>query len=372
MGEDSDKTEDPSEHKLQEGKKKGEVFKSQDIIQTTMLAVTCAVVYAERGWILASTRDFMLWCFSLVDGDINLAERSLLKDGLVVVATYFKVLAPLFMVGFVVAVIINLAQVQFIFTFETMKPKLSKLNPIQGFKRIVSIKSLVELAKQVAKLGVVTWVCIKVIKNQIMSLQNAVYWTIPQTVDLVRKLAVKLVSYTLVAMVVISILDYIYQKKQFLKQMKMSIKELRDEYKETEGNPQVKGKIRQLMRQGAQQRMMENVPNSTAVVTNPTHIAVALRYVPGQDPAPIVVAKGKRDIAVNIKVLAEDNDVPILENVELARALFTACEIGAVIPVELYKATAEVLAYVFRLKKKREMMRKRRFMQGRSRAFMNR
>jgi flagellar biosynthesis protein FlhB len=150
-----------------------------------------------------------------------------------------------------------------------------------------------------------------------------------------------------------------------MKQMKMSIKELKDEYKDTEGNPQVKGKIRQLMRQGAQARMMEDVPGSSAVVTNPTHLAVAIRYQQGVDTAPVVVAKGERLMAQQIKILAEDNDIPILENVELARALFSSCEIGAAIPVDLYKATAEVLAYVFRLKRKRELLRQRKFMAGR-------
>lgn len=371
-GEDSDKTEEPTDHKLQESKKKGQVFKSQDIIQTVMLFTTCGILYMERGHLLKTMREFMVLCFGMANADLNLAERSLLKDGLMVVIAYFKVMAPLFMAGFVVALVINMAQIGYIFTFETMKPKLSKINPIEGFKRIFSMKSVVELLKQVAKLGVVTWVVVKVIKNQLMSLQNAIVWSIPQTISLIRKMSVKVVSYVLTAMVVISILDFIFQKKQFMKQMKMSIKELKDEYKDTEGNPQVKGKIRQLMRQGAQARMMESVPNSSAVVTNPTHLAVALRYVPGEDPAPVVVAKGKHDIAVQIKIVAEDNDVPILENVELARALFSGCEVGAIIPVELYKATAEVLAYVFRLKKKREMMRKRRFMAGRPRAMFGR
>ena len=369
---DSDKTEEPTEHKLQEARKKGQVFKSQDIISTTMLFVGCSMLYSERHWLLKTVSSFMHWSFNLINADINIRERSMLKDGLVVVMTYFKILGPLFGAGFVVAVIINMAQIKFIFTFEPMKPKLSKLNPVEGFKRIFSVKSLVELVKQLAKLGVVTWVVVKVVKNQIMSLRNAVFWSIPETISLVRKMAVKVVSYVLAAMVAISILDYVFQKKQYMKQMKMSIKELKDEYKDTEGNPQVKGKMRQLMRQGAQSRMMESVPDSSAVVTNPTHLAVALRYVPGQDPAPVVVAKGQRDIAVQIKIVAEDNDVPILENVELARALFSGCKIGETIPVDMYKATAEVLAYVFRLKKKREMMRKRRFAQGRSSMMMGR
>lgn len=366
---DSDKTEEPTEHKLQEAKKKGQVFKSQDIIQTTLLLTTASLIYVERGWLVSNVRYFMEWSFNLITPDINIPERSMFKDGMVVVTTYFRIMAPLFAAAFVVAIGINLAQVKFIFTFEPMKPKLSKMNPIEGFKKIFSMKSLVELLKQLAKLGVVTYTVIKVVKNQIMSLKMAQSWTIPQTLNLVRKMAVKVVSWVIAAMIVISILDYVFQKKQFMKQMKMSIKELKDEYKDTEGNPQVKGKIKQLMRQGAQQRMMGDAGDASAVVTNPTHLAVAIRFVPGKDHAPVVVAKGKRLVAQQIKIIAEDKDIPILENVELARALFSACEVGSAIPVDLYKATAEVLAYVFRLKKKRELMKKRRYAAGRPGAY---
>lgn len=373
MGQDdSDKTEEPTEHKLQEARKKGQVFKSQDIIQTILLLTTAGILYMERGWLLLNLRNFMEWSFNLIKPGLNIRERSMFKDGMVVVATYFRILSPLFAAAFIVAILINMAQIKFIFTFYPMKPKISKLNPVEGFKRIFSMKSLVELLKQLAKLTVVTWVCVKVVKAELMSLRMANNWTIPQTINLVRKMAVRIVSYVLAAMAVISVLDYIFQKKQYMKKMKMSIKELKDEYKDTEGNPQVKAKIKQLMRQGAQARMMEEVPNSSAVVSNPTHLAVALRYEPGVDHAPVVVAKGKKLMAVQIKILAESNDVPIIENVELARALFSACEVGSAIPVELYKATAEVLAYVFRMKKKRELMRKRKFMAGRSGAYARR
>ncbi|MFP4498646.1 MAG: flagellar biosynthesis protein FlhB [Vulcanimicrobiota bacterium] len=367
MSEDkSEKTEEPTEHKLQESRKKGQVFKSQDIIQTLLLLTTASLLYTLRGWLCDNVTAFAKWSWNLITPDIDVAGRNMFDDGMVVVVTYFKILAPLFAAAFIVAIIANLAQIKFVFTFETMKPKLSKLNPIQGFKKIFSMKSFVELLKQLAKLGIVTYTVIKVIKGELLSLRNASLWEITQTLSLVRKMSVRVVSWVIAAMMVISILDFIFQKKQFMKDMKMSMKELKDEYKETEGNPQVKGKIKQLMRQGAQNRMMEEVPNSSAVVTNPTHLAVAIRYIPGKDKAPTVVAKGKKLVAVQIKIMAEDNDIPIIENVELARALFSACEVGSMIPVELYKATAEVLAYVFRLKKKRELMKKRRFMAGRS------
>jgi flagellar biosynthetic protein FlhB len=369
MADDSDKTEEPTDHKLQEARKKGNVCKSMDMVQTMLLAATAALLYAIRSHFVKQIVKFAHWSWGMIRGDIDLANRSLLLDGIQVVITYFSILAPLFAMGMIVALIANMAQIKILFTFEPLKPKLDKFNPIQGFKKIFSVKSLVELLKQLAKLGVVLYVCVSVLKGKIMLLQNAVFWEIPITLNLLRSMGVTLVSYVIAAMIIISILDYIFQKKQYIKQMKMSIKELRDEYKDTEGNPQVKGKIKQLMRQNLQQLMMGQVQGSSAVVCNPTHLAVAIRYKTGEDKAPVVVAKGQRLVAVQIKILAEENDVPIIENVELARALFSSCEVGAAIPVELYKATAEVLAYVFRLKKKRELMRKRRAMAGRSRAY---
>jgi len=372
MGQESDKTEEPTEHKLMESRKKGQVFKSQDIIQTSLLFTTTGLLYCLRGWLLRNVKEFMMWSFNLITPTLDIPSRSMFRDGLQVLFMYFRVLAPLFAAAFIVAIIVNMAQIKYIFTFETMKPKLSKLNPVEGFKRIFSMKSFVELLKQLTKLGAVTYVCIKVVGSRIMMLKWAPRWTIPQTLSLVRGMAVKVVSYILAVMAGLSILDYVFQKQQYMKNMKMSIKELKDEYKDTEGNPQVKGKIKQLMRQNAQARMMEDVPGSSAVVTNPTHLAVALRYKPGMDKAPKVVAKGKRLMAVQIKIIAEENEVPILENVELARALFSSCEVGAVIPLELYKATAEVLAYVFRLKRKRELMKKRRYLAGRPASYAGR
>lgn len=221
------------------------------------------------------------------------------------------------------------------------------------------MRSLVELAKQVAKLLIISWVVYKVIKGEILYLTHSIQWDLYQTTSFLKRLVKKIIFNVLMAMTAISIVDYIFQRQQYMKQMKMSIQELKDEYKDTEGNPQVKAKIKQLMRQAAMGRMMGDVPGASAVITNPTHMAVALRYRQGEDKAPVVVAKGERLLAVQIKVIAEEHNVPIVENVELARMLFGVCEVGQAIPPEMYKAVAEVLAYVFKLKKRREQQRKR-------------
>jgi flagellar biosynthetic protein FlhB len=359
MSEDSDKTEEPTEHKLQEARKKGQIFKSQEIISTTMLLATAGVLMSFGGWMFGQLMDFTKheWGDLMVNSDFP--HRDTMLDMLWIIIGFMKVLMPLLMFAFVMAIIANIAQIQFLFSTEPMIPKLSKINPIDGFKKIFSAKSLMELAKQIAKLSIIGVIVYKCVSGALPNLVKLVMCDMTFTVTLIRSICVEIIKKVLVGCTVIAIIDYIFQKKQFMKEMKMSMQELKDEYKDTEGNPQVKGKIRQLMRQGAQQRMMEGAGGANAVVTNPTHLAVAIKYEQGVDAAPLVVAKGERLVAVQIKLIAEENDIPIIENVELARALFGACEVGQAIPPELYKGVAEVLAYIYKLKRKRQQRRRR-------------
>jgi flagellar biosynthetic protein FliR/FlhB len=357
-GGDSDKTEEPTEHKLQEARKKGQVMKSQEVISTLLLVATAGVLMGAGGLMLRKLVEFTKYVWGLIP-TYSLTERNFLADTVMLMWTTFYMLAPLLAAAFLMAVVANLAQVKFLFSTEPLKPTLNKINPIEGFKRIFSVKSLMELVKQVAKLTIIGWICYKVMKAELPGFLMAASMPVPMTLLLVKKVVIRLVMYVLMGMAAIAAIDYLFQYKQFMKQMRMSMQELKDEYKDTEGNPQVKAKIRQLMRQSAQGRMMEEVPNSSVVVTNPTHLAVALKYEQGTTPVPVVVAKGEGLVAQQIRVKAEDSEVPIVENVELARALFGACEVGQVIPNELYKAVAEVLAYVIKLKRKRELLRRR-------------
>lgn len=359
MSDDGDKTEEPSEHKLQEARKKGQIFKSQEVISTCMLLVTAGILMSAGGWMFGEIATFTRDRWSNLMSNADFQGRDVTLDFMWWTIGFLKILAPLLGAAFVMAVIANVAQIQFLFSTESIQPKLSKINPLEGFKRIFSAKSLMELAKQIAKLTIIGWICYSVVSAALPSLVNLVQQDLFFTVGLARGICVDIIKKVLIGCTVIAGVDYIFQKKQYMKQMRMSMQELKDEYKDTEGNPQVKGKLRQLMRQASQGRMMEGAASANAVVTNPTHLAVAIRYEQGVDGAPKVVAKGENLIAAQIKVIAEDNEVPILENVELARALFSACEVGQEIPPDLYKGVAEVLAYVFKLKRKRQMRRRR-------------
>lgn len=336
-------------------------MKSQEVISATLLLAITGTMIGCGSFMLGQIRELCRYIWGLVPV-YDMASRDLFSDILYIMGTILITLSPLLVVGFITAIAVNLAQVQFIFSTETLKPSLSKINPIEGFKRIFGVKSLMELVKQLAKLGIVGYICYKVVSQALPELLPAPTLPLLSTLTLVGLTVKSLVTKVLMGMIVIAAVDYVFQKKQFMKQMRMSMQEIKDEYKDTEGNPQIKGKMRQLARQNAQGGggQMKNVPDASAVVTNPTHFAVALRYQQGVDPVPIVVAKGEDLIAQQIKVIAEDHDVPIVENVELARALFKACEVEGAVPTELYKAVAEVLAYVIKLKRKRELLRRRR------------
>ena len=358
MSGDSDKTEEPTEHKLQEQRKKGQVMKSQEVISTVGMVAAVGALYGAGAWMYHSVKEFWLITWRLIP-TFDPTTRSFFHDTMFVITTVCMTLAPLLAAVFLAGIVANIAQVKFLFTVEPLKPSLKKINPVSGFKNIFSVKSLMELVKQLAKLFIVGFICISIVRGEIAEFAMAPQWDIRDTIAMVGGIVWRIVKAVLLGMVCISFVDYFFQKKQFLKSMKMSFNDLKDEYKETEGNPEVKGKLRQKMQQASQGGMMQEVPNANAVVTNPTHLAIAIRYDKEECPVPTVVAKGERLIAQQIKVRAEDNDVPLVENVELARALFGACDVGQAIPTELYKAVAEILAYVMKLKRKKEMRRRK-------------
>ncbi len=359
MSDDSDKTEEPSDHKLQEARKKGQVLKSQDVISTCILFASGYLFLATSGWMYKNITEYTKFMWDLISHPA-LDDRPLIMEMVRWATTVLMSVLPMLFGVFLMGIVANVFQIKLLFTFETMKPSLSKINPIEGFKKIFAIKSVIELVKQLLKLTVIGVLCYKAVASDLPSFAMAPMWDLESTKDFVTVIIKRCLQWVVMGSVALAGLDYAWQYKQFMKQMRMSHQEMKDEYKETEGNPHVKAKMRQMMRQGAQGRMMEEVPNASAVITNPTHMAVAIRYKPGEDQVPMVVAKGERVKAQQIKVLAEDHEIPIIENVELARALFGACKVGQAIPTELYKAVAEILAYVMKLKRKKQLKMKRR------------
>ncbi|HAF31556.1 MAG TPA: flagellar biosynthesis protein FlhB, partial [Anaerovibrio sp.] len=262
-----------------------------------------------------------------------------------------KTSIPLMVFIMIIGLAMNLAQVGLNFSTETISFDPNKLNPINGAKRMFSKRSLVELIKSLLKILIIGYFVVTYLSDEIFQIPKLIYMDIfaglNKMSDTIFFLAFKIIG----VFIVMAVMDFAYQKWQNLQDLKMSKQEVKEEFKQQEGDPKIKGKIRQKQRQMAMARMMQEVPQADVIVTNPTHFAVALKYQSGMS-APIVIAKGQDLVAQKIKAIARESNVPIVENKPLARALFAAVEIGAAIPQELYKAVAEVLAYVYRLKKK--------------------
>ena len=267
--------------------------------------------------------------------------------------TVVKILLPVFLIGYSVALLTNIVQVGWKVTAKPMKPKFSKLNPLSGFKRIFSKDSLFELLKSIAKISLIIYVAYTAIRDH----QDELFllYDIPllQVVLLVGSIVINAGLQISLVYLIVGIADWFYQKHKFKEDMKMTKQEVKDEYKNTEGNPEIKGRQRSRMREASQRRMMQSLPSADVVITNPTHYAVAIKYDASQYSAPVVVAKGEDYLAMKIREAAKEHQIEIVENKPLARMLYANVDVGEEVPPELYQAVAEVLAFVYSLRENR-------------------
>lgn len=351
MSEDADqdsKTEDPSERRLSEAAGKGNVAKSQEIgYWATFLAALIAL------WMLADLLGrkvvgatlFLFEQPHRVPIDISHLTRMALDLAMDIGLVVMPVLG-LFMVAAIgSSVLQNPPQ----FTPEKVKPDFAKINPAAGLKRIISVAGTVEFIKNLLKIIVIGAILFWVLWPELDSLEALVDLDIAMLLPICLRIVMKLVGILLGIMFVVAVVDYLYQRYNYMKQLRMTKQETKDEYKETEGDPMIKGRLRQLRMQRVRQRMMAAVPEASVVVTNPTHFAVALKYEPGKTEAPMIVAKGADLLARRIREIATEHKVPIVENPPLARALYKA-EIDQPIPIDHYRAVAEIISYIMRLK----------------------
>ena len=262
---------------------------------------------------------------------------------------FFILTGPIFLAALVAGLLVNYLQVGFLFTTEPLIPQFNRLNPVEGFKKIVSKRALFELVKSLLKISLVGGVAYLFVRSNLERLLLTLYQNTNGVWDTIRSLTLSLSMRIAVVFLVLSVLDYIYQLYEHNQNLKMSKQELKEEHKQMEGDPQIKARLREQQRKLAMHRMMEDVPKATVVITNPTHLAVALRYQDGQDEAPVLVAKGAALMAQRIRETAELHKIPLVENKPVARMLFDQVEIGQEIPVDLYQAVAEILALVYKL-----------------------
>lgn len=347
---EEEKTEEATPRRKQESRKKGQVAKSSELnASINLLALALLFIFLS---------DFMFQrALMMVQGFYNDFLSISLKQGQILnllirfIGEFFLIMSPIFVTAIIAGIIINFFQVGFKGSSEAIQAKAERLNPLEGFKRILSRKSVVELVKGFIKIFAVSYVSYNYIMGEVESILEILYMGIEASFAQISSLFISLASRVGIIFLILAIIDYVYQRYEFTKSIKMSKYEVKQEHKQMEGDPHLKAKRKEKQRQMSMNRMISEVADSTAVITNPTEIAIALKYRHGEDEAPVVAAKGGGFIAEKIKEIARENDIPIVENKPVAQILYRQGEIGEEIPVELYQAVAEILAMVFRMKK---------------------
>ena len=339
-----EKTEEPTAKKRADARKKGQVGRSQELNTAFVLLVGFFTLKLLWDSIYLSIASYTTYVFTNLNQSVDTENIIHIFIGIIVVLakTAFPVMFAIMLIGLA----INFFQVGLNFNTESIEFKLDKLNPINGFGRIFSKRSL---AKSVFKILVIGFFLYRFIHEQILAMPQFMFFDLTTSLALVAEIIFQMAFIVIGVIMIMALMDYGYQKWQTTQDLKMTKQEVKDEMKQSEGDPQIKGKIRQKQRQMAMARMMKEVPKADVIVTNPTHYAIALSYQQGMS-APLVVAKGQDLVAQRIKEIAREARVPIIENKPLARAIYAAVQIGDAIPQELYQAVAEVLAYVYRLK----------------------
>jgi flagellar biosynthetic protein FlhB len=347
-GHDQEKTEPATPKKREDARKKGQIANSREVPSVLVLLSALTVFYFAGSWMLSQITGIMETVFE---------QFSYFDMGAQNVHTLFwflyqkvvTILAPLIAVVAVAGIVGNVAQFGLLFSAEPLTPKLGKLNPLKGLKRLVSLRSGVELGKAILKVIIIGGVAYVMIRGEVDQIPALVSLSVSSLLDYMGHVALKLGFNTCLVLVVLAVIDLVFQRWQHERDLRMTKQEVKDEFRQREGDPMVRSRIRTIQREMAMQRMMDAVPDATVVITNPTHLAVALKFDRSMQ-APMLVAKGAGHLAERIKAIAIEHDVPIIEQKPLARALFKTVEIEQYIPGDLYHAVAEILAYVYRLK----------------------
>lgn len=347
---DGEKTEEPTPKKREDARRKGTVAKSQELNTAFVLLIGFLIVRILWEYIYGNIAEYTVYLYSHLSQSMSTEGISELFIGIMILLA--KTVLPIMFAILIVGLAINVFQVGLMLSAERLEPKLDNLNPINGFGRIFSKRSLVELIKSIFKIVVIGFFLYLYLKDQIPLLPQFIFFDLPHSLATAADIIFTMAFQVVAVIMVMAVADYAYQCWQTTQDLKMSKQEVKDEYKQMEGDPQIKGKIKQKQRQMAMQRMMQEVPKADVIVTNPTHLAVALSYKKGMI-APTVVAKGQDLVAERIKQIAREHRILIVENKPVARALYEAVEVGDMVPSELYQAVAEILAYVYRIKHRR-------------------
>ena len=344
---DPSKTEKATPKKRRDERKKGHVAMSKDIISVTTLFGSILMLRLRFPAMVRSVKDFLSYCFGLASGRVvaGISDNLLLQCVLLIV----RVSGPLLAVTVLLAVVATMAQTRMLVTAEPLKPKLNKLNPVEGFKKMFSLNSVIQMLMGFAKIIVLLVLIYTCVRDMMEVSVRYLHADLDGALEHILLAVFSMMMKVAALFLVLAGIDLLYQRWHFEREMKMTKDEVKEEYKQMEGDPKVKAKIRQIQRQMATARMMQQVPEADVIIRNPTHVAVALRYHAGEDEAPVVLAKGLDTLAQRIIDVAESHDITVIENVPLARALYAEVEVNSQIPSDLYEAVAEVMVYLYKL-----------------------
>lgn len=352
MADDQEKTEEPTSKKIEDARKEGNVPKSQDTNSFITLIVACAVLLIMFGFLQERIKNLYLFYYDFIGQEIT--KVAILQIVITTVMELALMVLPIAVSVAIAGVLAGLMQFGFLFTTKSITPDLKKIDPIKGLKNLFSMKKLIEGLKTILKVSAVFAVAFYFLLEFTKEVQETVFLGIWQQIFWLRDKAIILIAVMLALLLVIAFLDLMFVRYNYFKELRMSKQEIKDEHKQMEGDPQVKSRIRKVQMQMSQRRMMQNIPDADVVITNPTHYAVAIRYDQSKDRAPVVLAKGVDFLALKIKEIALNHGVQIVENPPLAREIYRQCDVDEAIPENLYKAIAEVLAFVYQNNKKKQ------------------
>ena len=347
-----ERTEKATPKRRRDERKKGNVLQSKDIVTVFTLI---GGFYALKLTFMSSysaLKGCMLKYFSYMQNKAELSQdliREMAFDSVLVAA---RIIAPLMACIVFLSIAATVFQTKPLFVLDSLKPKFNRLSPLQGFKKIFSVRSIVEVLKGIIKISILFYLLYDFIGKQIIELPKLFTLEIPAACGYMFQTVFNMALRIGMAFAVISVFDFFYQRWEYERQLKMSKQEIKEEYKQLEGDPQVKGKIKELQRKMAMSRMMQQVPDADVVIRNPTHFAVALSYDPEKHVAPILLAKGQDEMALRIVRVAEENEIFIVENKPLARAIYATTDLNQLLPPEFYGAVAEILVHVYRINNK--------------------
>ena len=349
-GGSEEKTEKATPKRRSDERKKGNVMMSRDVVAVATLLGSLVMLRAMSGVVMRRAEDILYTCFDYIGrsyaGFLPTIGRELVFKCLTTIAV---VAGPFLLVTLILSVVATFAQTRMLVTTEPLKPKLSKLNPLSGFKRLFSLHSVVELIKNLIKISILLYLIYDYFTTVVVSFGRFLDMELNQAAEILFEDIFQLVLRVVVAFTAVAFFDYLYQRWEYERKLRMSKQEIKEEYKQMEGDPKVKGKIKEIQRQRARERMMQQVPGADVVIRNPTHVSIALRYKPEKDNAPVVVAKGLDELALRIVKVAEENHVAVVENVQLARSLYAAIDLGREITPDFYGPVAEILVYVLKM-----------------------